>query len=165
MYSIMNVFLLTVMTGSSWAVFYYQNAGPDYPRLGKRAYYSGDKLYPRLGRRDAPPGQTLFPATALSDLPQEDKRGVFTKTAYGYPRTGRRSAESMEDSLNDSRSQILEKIALIEEDEARNKAQEGQGSESLDILFLELDSDNDGKITKDEFTTGMSRYRSQNPFC
>ncbi|RUS87303.1 hypothetical protein EGW08_004915 [Elysia chlorotica] len=110
------------------------------------------------------------------------KRGVFTARKYGIPRVGRRSegdaSQGQGDLLTSRRTQILQKLAkfkdadfgLSDQREERGDAGErssdiGGASVSLEFLFMALDSNGDGNLSKQEFTSGMNEYRDVNPLC
>ncbi|KAH9508497.1 hypothetical protein Btru_055359 [Bulinus truncatus] len=135
------------------------------PRLGRRDLLLGDKRglftqgsagYPRLGKRE----EVWY-----------DKKGVFTQGSSGYPRIGR---QSLADAWNDSTNLAYQK-GEESKDDADEEKEQGQGADSgddvkslpssLQFIFIEMDADNDGKLSKDEFLTGMQILKSQTLLC
>uniref|UniRef100_A0A0B7ABG0 EF-hand domain-containing protein n=1 Tax=Arion vulgaris TaxID=1028688 RepID=A0A0B7ABG0_9EUPU len=169
--------IILALTGTACAVFYTKSADNDYPRIGRRSFYTSGNPnhYPRIGRRDASNSQLLLPGLEFTDLTSLDKRGVFTQSAHGsYPRVGRGSEESAssEEYVNESRKKLLERIAGIKEAIEDGTSSEGSSGQddrehfksSLNIMFKAFDVDSNGKLSKEEFTSGMNKYKPKT-FC
>nr|Q25077.1 RecName: Full=HCS2 neuropeptides; AltName: Full=CNP neuropeptides; AltName: Full=Command neuron-specific peptides; Contains: RecName: Full=Peptide CNP1; AltName: Full=CNP1; Contains: RecName: Full=Peptide CNP2; AltName: Full=CNP2; AltName: Full=DYPRLamide; Contains: RecName: Full=Peptide CNP3; AltName: Full=CNP3; Contains: RecName: Full=Peptide CNP4; AltName: Full=CNP4; Flags: Precursor [Helix lucorum]CAA63082.1 neuropeptide precursor [Helix lucorum] len=162
--------LLFLLSGSACAMFYPRPK--DYPRLGKRSFFTtvNGNHYPRIGRRDATGSSLVLPEADYTDLGDLTKRGVFTQGAHGsYPRVGRGGAVLSRDYLNE-RSKNLEKMSGDKDDDLEvdngdgsRRLQAGHSGIPLEILFIAYDSDNDGKLSKEEFVTGLAQYQMQCP--
>ncbi|BFZ22816.1 hypothetical protein BsWGS_25855 [Bradybaena similaris] len=174
------IFIVLAVCGCACAVFYTKSTDNDYPRIGRRAFYTAGSgiHYPRIGRRNAAASQLLLPGLEFSETPVFDKRGVFTQSAHGsYPRVGRGSEESAssEEYVNERGNKFLERIADIKEEMEESNGRIKGGSSKLDdsrnvhlpleIMFTAFDVDSDGKLSKGEFSSGLSKYRQQASVC
>ncbi|CAG5131639.1 unnamed protein product [Candidula unifasciata] len=179
MYQLTHIFLMLAVSGCACAVFYTKSTDNDYPRIGRRTFYTtGSGIhYPRIGRRDAAGSQLLLPGVDFSDMATFEKRGVFTQSAHGsYPRVGRGSEESAsgEDYLNERGNKFLARIAGFKDDIEESSRSKGDnskqedsssGNSPLDIMFTAFDVDSDGKLSKEEFSSGLRKYRQQTTVC
>lgn len=183
---ISQLLVLAVLAGHSVAVFYTKSKDTDYPRIGRRSYYT-----PGLGRSANGPEDSghIGPRLLLlagspegaSATQAFSKRGVFTQGTSGLPRIGRRSDGAEVSSLDFlKRRHILERLAEFKDDATsvdddsglRASEEDGEMSSAearsiipLEIMFMAFDSDGDGHLSKDEFASGMRKYRQQNPLC
>lgn len=159
-----------LLSGSACAMFYPRPK--DNTGLGKRSFFTSanGNHYPRIGRRDASGTSLLLPDTDYTDLGDFIKRGVFTQGPHGsYPRVGRSGIFLSKDYMNEG-NKNLEKVigdkddaVEMENGDASRRTQVGNSGIPLDILFIAYDSDNDGKLSKDEFLSGLSQYQRQCP--
>ncbi|BFZ06523.1 hypothetical protein BsWGS_09562 [Bradybaena similaris] len=157
--------LLFLLSGSACAMFYPRPKG--YPRLDKRSFFTtvNGNHYPRIGRRDASGTSVLLSEADLADLSDLTKRGVFTQGAHGtYPRVGRNGVAFSRNFLNDMNKNV-EKVSGEKDDlevdtaDGSRRIQAGHSGIPLDVMFIAYDSDNDGKLSKEEFVSGLSQYQ------
>ncbi|GFN75956.1 neuropeptide [Plakobranchus ocellatus] len=193
--SVSRLFLLSALAGCSLAVFYTKDDPPSYPRIGRRAQIypslgrrsTGGAATPGINPRllllsgspeaaSAVTGSSSSGASSAASVfspsfSELSKRGVFTKGKHGFPRVGRRNDGSA--AMLDSG--ILERIAEMKavENETGLDGEEGEVFDRapasadipVEIMFMVFDKDGDGNLSKDEFTSGLRKYRQQNPLC
>ncbi|KAK0067631.1 hypothetical protein Bpfe_003138 [Biomphalaria pfeifferi] len=152
---------------------------PAFSNLNRRGIFTQGSLgVPRLGRRNLDSDKRGVFTQANGgyirmgkrDDPWNDKRGVFTQGQIGSPRIGRQGAS---DIWSDGVNQVLQKMAEFKEDNDEEKAGQGQmdvGNDvllqptSIPYLFIEMDTDNDGKLSKEEFVSGIQIVKSQTSY-
>ncbi|PVD37285.1 hypothetical protein C0Q70_04282 [Pomacea canaliculata] len=106
MQELATVWLICVLAGTSCAVFYTKSTDNDYPRIGRRSFFTGggtSSFYPRVGRSrlliatsgntndDITSGGQAYDGDFLSLI---NKRGIFTSGDQGFPRVGRAGSDA-----------------------------------------------------------------------
>ena len=92
MQELMAVWLICVLAGTSCAVFYTKSSDNDYPRIGRRAFFTGGvkgSNYPRIGRSSPGFGTDDVMSGYGGHFLSQSKRGLFTAGDRGFPRIGR----------------------------------------------------------------------------
>ncbi|KAK7093050.1 HCS2 neuropeptides-like isoform X2 [Littorina saxatilis] len=163
MQELMAIWLICVLAGSSCAVFYTKSTDNDYPRVGRRAFFTrGDKgsSYPRIGRSSpSAPFQTDDAMSGYGDDHFRSllKRGIYTISG-GYPRVGR-SEQGQELSAASLGS------SAKAQDVVGGPSEERQYELPLGLMFFEFDKNGDKTLTREEFVEGMSRAREDGTAC
>nr|ARS01387.1 pleurin2 [Deroceras reticulatum]QRC76234.1 pleurin 2 [Deroceras reticulatum] len=164
-----SVLIILALSCAASAVFFTKASDNDYPRIGRSNFFTSGNgnHYPRIGRRETSRAQILLPGLEFNDLAMADKRGVFTQGPHGsYPRVGRTSGGRRRgDDYASERKEMSENLEgeRVYEIEGNNVGHGGvidswHSSVPLEIMFELFDSDSDGKLSKEEFVSGLSRY-------
>ncbi|XP_076455637.1 uncharacterized protein LOC143290202 [Babylonia areolata] len=137
------LWLVCVLTSSSCAVFYTHGQDNNYPRIGRRAFFTrGDQgsRYPRIGRSS--PGPEASHAISGSE--------------NGFRSAGGRSEFGQQKKLNDlqlSDPSVSDALTSMEEPEVTDSDEPFRLP--LGLLFYAFDKNGDKTLTREEFVQGM----------
>ncbi|KAL8592561.1 hypothetical protein ACOMHN_030246 [Nucella lapillus] len=147
------VWLLCMVTGSTCAVFYTLSRNNNYPRIGKRAFFTrGDKgsIYPRIGRSSSGP----------------EGNAAMIGNVAGFRSLPKRSSLRMGGSDDLGGLELSAPSALVTslEDPDVEKSDESSWL-PLGLLFFSFDKDGDKQLSRQEFAQGMINAREMGPKC
>ena len=135
------VWLVCVLAGTSCAVFYTKSSDNDYPRMGRRAFFTGGvkgSNYPRIGRSSPGFGADDVMSGYDSHFLSPSKRGIFTAGDRGFPRIGRGGARRLGSHELSAAAAV---VTSVEAPDVLGSEEQTRFELPVGLLFFEFDKD------------------------
>lgn len=158
MQELATVWLICVLAGTSCAVFYTKSTDNDYPRIGRRSFFTGggtSSFYPRVGRSrlliatsgntndDITSGGQAYDGDFLSLI---NKRGIFTSGDQGFPRVGRAGSDASGSAIGNAVGEKSPASLAASAEAADLQVSDDQDQFRAPLGFMFFDFDKNGKI-------------------